>query len=204
MESFRTEMYPDPTLRGESSWRQMVIDIIETLVISLILFAAINFVSARIRVESVSMRETLLPGDFVLVNRMAYNLGDFAIGDVKRGDVIVFDPPFAAPEPYIKRIIGLPGEVVTIENGKVYVDDVLMQESYIQVSFRADGSWEVPLSEIFVMGDNRNNSSDSRSWGAVPLENIIGKALFVYWPVEQWGALTSSAVAASETPAAYP
>lgn len=204
MESFRTEMYPDPTIAGESSWRQMAIDIIETLVISLVLFAAINFVSARIRVESVSMRETLLPGDFVLVNRMAYEAGDFTTGEIKRGDVIVFDPPFAAPEPYIKRIVGLPGEVVTIRDGQVFVDDILMQESYIQTRFHADGSWEVPYGEIFVMGDNRNNSSDSRSWGAVPLENIIGKALFVYWPIEQWGALTSSAVAASETPAAYP
>jgi signal peptidase I len=200
VESFRTEMYPDPTLGGESSWRQMVIDIIETLVISLILFAAINFVSARIRVESVSMRETLLPGDFVLVNRMAYNVRDFTTGEVKRGDVIVFDPPFAAPEPYIKRVIGLPGEVVSIKDGRLFVDDTLMQESYIQVSFHSNGSWEVPQNEIFVMGDNRNNSSDSRSWGTVPIENIIGKALFVYWPFEQWGALTSSAVAASESP----
>jgi len=200
VENFRTEMYPDPMLGGRSSWRQILIDIIETLVISLVLFAAINFVSARIRVESVSMKETLLPGDFVLVNRMAYTVGDFTTGEVKRGDVVVFDPPFAAPEPYIKRIVGLPGEVVTIKDGKVYVDDILMQESYIRVNFHTDGSWEVPRDEIFVMGDNRNNSSDSRSWGTVPLDNVIGKALFVYWPVEQWGALTSSAVAASETP----
>jgi signal peptidase I len=146
------------------------------------------------------MKETLLPGDFVLVNRMAYTVGDFSTGEIKRGDIVVFDPPFAAPEPYIKRVIGLPGEVVTIKDGKVYVNDVLMQESYIQIGFRADGSWEVPLGEVFVMGDNRNNSSDSRSWGTVPLDNIIGKALFVYWPIEQWGALTSSAVAAPEMP----
>ena len=200
MENFRTEMYPDPMLGGENNWRQVLIDIIETLVISLVLFAVINFVSARIRVESVSMKETLLPGDFVLVNRMAYAVGDFTTGEIKRGDVIVFEPPFAAPEPYIKRVIGLPGEVVTIEEGKVFVDGALMQESYIKTTFHADGTWEVPRGEIFVMGDNRNNSSDSRSWGTVPLNNIIGKALFVYWPIEQWGALTSSAIAASETP----
>ena len=200
MENFRSEMYPDPALGGESSWRQMLIDIIETLVISLILFAVINFVSARIRVESVSMRETLLPGDFVLVNRMAYKISDFPTGEIKRGDVVVFDPPFAAPEPYIKRVIGLPGEVVSIKDGKLYVNDTLMQESYIQVSYHSNGSWEVPQNEIFVMGDNRNNSSDSRSWGTVPIGNILGKALFVYWPIEQWGALTSSAVAAAGSP----
>jgi signal peptidase I len=193
-------MYPDPILGGERSLRQMLIDIIETLVISLLLFAVINFVSARIRVESISMRETLLPGDFVLVNKMAYAVGDFTTGEIKRGDVVVFDPPFAAPEPYIKRVIGLPGEVVTIRDGKVYIDDVLMLESYIQSSFYTDGNWQVPLGEVFVMGDNRNNSSDSRSWGTVPQDNIMGKALFVYWPIEQWGALTASAVAAPGTP----
>jgi len=200
VENFRTEMHPDPILVGESNWRQMVIDIIQTLVISLILFGLINFVSARIRVESVSMKETLLPGNFVLVNRLAYHVGDFTTGNIKRGDVVVFDPPFAAPEPYIKRVIGLPGETVTIQDGRIYIDNVLMQESYIQNKFSSNGSWEVPLGDIFVMGDNRSNSSDSRSWGSVPQENIIGKALFVYWPVEQWGALTSSAVAAPDTP----
>jgi signal peptidase I len=193
-------MLPDPILGRESSWRQIIIDIIETIVISLVLFAAINFISARIRVESVSMRETLLPGDFVLVNRIAYKVGDFNTGDIKRGDVIVFDPPFAAPEPYIKRVVGLPGETVSIEDGNVYVDEVLMKESYIQARFFSDGIWEVPANEIFVMGDNRNNSSDSRSWGTVPTENIIGKALFIYWPIEQWGGLTASAIAAPETP----
>ncbi len=198
MENFRTEIFPDPTPLpvGEGNWRQMLIDIIETLVISLILFAAINFISARIRVESVSMKETLLPGDFVLVNRLAYNVGDFETGEVGRGDVVVFEPPFEAPEPYVKRVIGLPGEVVKIENGKVYVNDALVQEPYIRTDFSAQGSWEIPAGEIFVMGDNRNNSSDSRSWGTVPTDNIIGKALFVYWPMDQWGALASSAVAA--------
>ena len=200
MENFRTETYPDSLPGDEKNWRQIFIDVIETLVISLALFAVINFVSARIRVESVSMKETLLPGDFVLVNRMAYNIGNFRTGEVKRGDVIVFDPPFAAPEPYIKRVVGLPGEDITIRDGNVYINDVLMQESYIQVNFHSEGSWDVPQDEIFVMGDNRNNSSDSRSWGTVPIENIIGRALFVYWPLEQWGALTSSAVAASEAP----
>jgi signal peptidase I len=200
VENFRTEMYPDENAGDEKKWRQMLVDIIETLVISLVLFAAINFVSARIRVESVSMKETLLPGDFVLVNRIAYTVGNFNTGEIKRGDVVVFDPPFAAPEPYIKRVIGLPEENVVIKENKVYVDDVLMYESYIQTSFYTEGNWDVPPGEIFVMGDNRNNSSDSRSWGTVPLDNIIGKALYVYWPMDQWGTLTSSAVAASASP----
>jgi signal peptidase I len=193
-------MLPDPVDGEEHSWRQILVDTIETLVISILLFAAINFISARIRVESVSMRETLHPGDFVLVNRIAYQIGDITTGNIKRGDVVVFEPPFAAPEPYIKRVIGLPGEVVSIQDGNVYIDDVLINESYIQNQFYSDGTWQIPQEEIFVMGDNRNNSSDSRSWGSVPIENIIGKALFIYWPIEQWGGLSSSAVAAPGTP----
>jgi signal peptidase I len=192
-------MIPDPAPLpvGEGNLRAMLIDVLQTLLISLVLFFAINFVSARIRVESVSMRETLHPGDFVLVNRVAYDVEGYETGEVGRGDVVVFDPPFESEEPYVKRVIGLPGEVVKIENGKVYVNDVLVQEPYVQADFHTSGTWEVPANEIFVMGDNRNNSSDSRSWGTVPIENIIGKALFVYWPLEQWGALTSSAAAAS-------
>ena len=199
MENFRTEMIPDPMPLpvGEGNLRGMLIDVLQTLLISLVLFFAINFVSARIRVESVSMRETLHPGDFVFVNRVAYDVEGFKTGDVGRGDVVVFDPPFESEEPYVKRVIGLPGETITIENGKVYVNAILVQEPYIQADFFSSGTWEVPANEIFVMGDNRNNSSDSRSWGTVPIENIIGKALFVYWPVEQWGALTSTAAAAS-------
>ena len=186
-------MTPDPLplSTGNENWRQMVIDILETLVISAVLFFLINTVSARIRVESVSMQETLNPGDFVFVNRLAYKWGE-----VGRGDVVVFDPPFESEEPYVKRVVGLSGEVVTIENGKVYVNDALVQEPYLDAYFHSTGSWEVPVGEIFVMGDNRNNSSDSRSWGTVPVENIIGRALFVYWPFEQWGALVSGAVAA--------
>ncbi len=193
MEHFRTETIPDPLPLpvGEGNWRQLLIDVIETLVISLVLFLLINAVSARIRVESVSMKDTLNPGDFVLVNRLAYKWGD-----IGRGDVLIFEPPFPSDEPYVKRVIGLPGESVTIEDGKVFVEGVLVQEPYLNVKFHSNGTWEIPEGEIFVMGDNRNNSSDSRSWGTVPVENIIGKALFVYWPANQWGALVSSAAAA--------
>jgi signal peptidase I len=193
LEHFRTEITPDPLplSTGDGNWRQLLIDILETLIISAVLFLLINTISARIRVESVSMKDTLNPGDFVLVNRLAYKWNE-----VSRGDVVIFDPPFASPEPYVKRVVGLPGEVVSIEDGQVYVDDILVQEPYLDVNFHSNGNWEIPVGEIFVMGDNRNNSSDSRSWGTVPIENIIGKALFVYWPANQWGALATGAVAA--------
>lgn len=202
MENFHSEILPDlnsPT-EGGSNLRRMVLDILQTLLISFALFIAINAVSARIRVESVSMMETLAPDDFVLVNRLAYRMLGFETGKVDRGDVVVFTPPVPSQDPYVKRVIGLPGEVVTIRDGKVYINDKQMQEPYTQAYLRNSGTWEVPEGEVFVMGDNRHNSSDSRSWGTVPVENIIGKALFIYWPVEQWGSLTSSAAVAADNP----
>ncbi|MBU0510522.1 MAG: signal peptidase I [Chloroflexi bacterium] len=193
MEYYRVEMTPDPLLEpsDENQWRQSVVDIIQTLVLAAILFLGINAVSARIRIESGSMQETLHPGDFVFVNKLAYRFG--ALG---RGDVVVFDPPFDSPEPYIKRMIGLPGDEIIIEDGKVYINGELLPEPYIREEFHSNGNWLVPQDSVFFMGDNRNNSSDSRSWGVTPLENVIGKAITVYWPPEQWGALAPSAVAA--------
>lgn len=201
MENFHSELIPDPiSISSEDSdWRRMVLDIFQTLMISLLLFVLINTVSARIRVESVSMQETLIEGDFVLVNRLAYQVWGFETGAIKRGDVIVFDPPVDSDEPYVKRVIGLPGDEVVIKDGAVFINGTLVEEPYTEAYLRNGGTWEVPEGEIFVMGDNRNNSSDSRSWGTVPVENIIGKALFIYWPINQWGVLTSSA-AAAETP----
>ena len=194
MENFRAVVIPDKTpLAPESGngWGVLK-DVLETLLISLVLFAVINFVSARIRVESVSMRETLYAGDFVYVNKLAYKFG----AEPGRGDVVVFEPPVPSDEPYIKRVIGLPGDEISIQRGDVYVNGVQLSEPYTKVKSHSDGSWVVSEGAIFVMGDNRNNSSDSRAWGEVPIENVIGKAIFVYWPIQQWGALADSAVAA--------
>lgn len=197
MEQFRVEIIPDQVdeITPENGFRNTLRDLIETIILSLVLFLAINAVSARIRIESVSMQTTLNPGDFVLVNKMA-----FLFNNPSLGDVVVFDPPFESTEPYIKRVIGTPGDAVRIVDGKVYVNDQLIIESYIQQNSSSSGSWSIPNGSIFVMGDNRGNSSDSRSWGMVPIDNLIGKALFAYWPPEQWGTLSQTAVAASETP----
>jgi signal peptidase I len=186
-------MIPDPLPSPpvDQQWRRLALDILETLLLSVLLFVGINAISARIQVESVSMRETLDPGDFVLVNKLSYKLGGLG-----RGDVVVFDPPFESPEPYIKRVIGLPGDEIRISDGQVYVNGDLIQEPYTSGDSRKAGSWTVPADSLFVMGDNRNNSSDSRNWGMLPMDNIIGKAVFVYWPPEQWGALVPVAIAA--------
>lgn len=166
---------------------------LETILLSLVIFGVINTFSARIRVESVSMQPTLYAGDFVIVNKLAYRLGE-----PKRGDVIVFRyPPAPEQEPYIKRIMGLPGDRVNISGGKVTINGQLLEEPYLNVTTNQGGEWLVPPDSLFVMGDNRNSSSDSRAWGMVPFENVIGKALVVYWPPGKWGLLSFPSAAAA-------
>jgi signal peptidase I len=194
LDDYRTEVIPETdNSAGVSTWRRALVDIIETIILSVALFLGINMVSARIRVESISMQPTLHAGNFVLVNKVAYKLGS-----PERGDVIVFRyPPDPEQVPYIKRIIGLSGDSIRIYDGKVYVNDQLMVEPYIASATHQGGEWTVPEASLFVMGDNRNNSSDSRSWGMVPMENVIGKAEVVYWPPDKWGMLNFPAAVAA-------
>ena len=197
MDQFRSEAFPEPepetsAEKSRGGWR-LLREALETLVLSLVIFGVINTLSARIRVESVSMQPTLYARDFVIVNKLAYRLGE-----PSRGDVIVFRyPPAPEQEPYIKRIIGLPGDQVHITGGKVYINGVALAEPYLKVATNQGGEWVVPSGSLFVMGDNRNSSSDSRAWGMVPFENVIGKALVVYWPPGKWGLLSFPSAAAA-------
>jgi signal peptidase I len=200
LENFHSETIPEGGLnawRKRAGWRRILLDLLETLLLSLALFTSINLVSARIRVESISMQPTLYEGNFVIVNKLAYRLGDPG-----RGDIIVFYyPPDPTQEPYIKRVIGLPGDHIRIDAGKVFVNGSPLVEPYTAVMTNQGGEWNVPENALFVLGDNRNNSSDSRTWGTVPLENVIGKSIVVYWPPEQWGLLSFPyAAAATEGP----
>ncbi len=159
-----------------------LVDVLETLILSAILFVSINIISARIRVDGASMEPTLISGEYVIVSRLSYRLGS-----PQRGDIIVFHFPRNPKEEYIKRIIGLPGDVVEVKGGSVYVNGERMQESYLDVRMNYTGAWTVPAGQLFVLGDNRNNSSDSHDWGTVPMEYVVGKALLVYWPPPSWG-----------------
>ena len=184
MENFHTEAVPEPVApeKGRSGAARFVIDLLETLILSVVLFLVINAVSARIRVDGFSMEPTLHSGEFVIVNRLAYKLGDPTISDV-----IVFHYPRDPEQEYIKRVIGLPGDHVRITDGQVFVNDQQIEEPYISTPPAYQSDWTVPENGLFVLGDNRNNSSDSHTWGPVPMENVIGKAFFVYWPPESWG-----------------
>lgn len=179
-----TETAPEqaPTESSRGKVVRFFVDVVETLVFSLLLFALINALTARIRVDGLSMEPTLHSGEFVIVNRLAYRLGQ-----PKIGDVIVFHPPTDPEQEYIKRVIGLPGDEVVISNKQVKVNGRLLDEPYIAAPPRYDSRWTVPEGSLFVLGDNRNNSSDSHAWGPVPLENVVGKAVVVYWPPSDWG-----------------
>lgn len=165
------------------------IDTIETILLALVLFLAINALTARVRVENVSMLPTLKPGEFLLVNRVAYRLGQPSIGDI-----VVFHAPGSSDLDYIKRIVGLPGDEVSIESGTVYVNDQPLYEPYIADPPNYSGAWVVPPEEYFVLGDNRNNSSDSHMWGFVPRDDLVGRALLIYWPFTEITLLRNQGV----------
>jgi signal peptidase I len=161
-----------------------IIDVLETLILAVILFVAINAISARIRVDGSSMEPTLHGGEYVLVNKLSYRLGQ-----PDYGDVIVFYYPRDPQQEYIKRVIGLPGDRVDIHDGSVFVNGQLLNEPYIAAAPIYPGTWLVPDNSLFVLGDNRNNSSDSHSWGAVPFDYVVGKAVLAYWPPPAWGMI---------------
>jgi len=194
LDHFHTETISEPqeTEEKRPGFMRFVIDVVETLILSIVLFVAINAVSARIRVDGASMEPTLQSGEFVIVNKLSYFFGKPATGDV-----IVFHFPRDPDQEYIKRVIGLPGDQVAIKNGKVYINDQVLVEDYIAASPVYEDNWEVPGDSLFVLGDNRNNSSDSHNWGTVPLDYVIGKATFIYWPPTEWGVLEQPTASAA-------
>ncbi len=183
MDTNQPEINPELSQPKESSgFLRFLKDVLETLILSLILFVTINVVSARIRVDGESMEPTLLSGEYVMVNRLSYRFGS-----PQRGDIIIFHPPINPGEEYVKRVIGLPGDEVEVKNKVVYVNGQALDETYLNVTTNYPGTWRVPAGQLFVLGDNRNNSEDSHDWGTLPMANIIGKAVLIYWPPTAWG-----------------
>ena len=188
LQNFRIEELPEPgpePHHGRPGWLTFLIETVQTIVLAVVLYFLIDSVIARVRVENISMLPTLQPGEFLLVNKMAYKLSD-----INGGDIVVFHFPQDPREDYIKRVIGVPGDVISVQSGKVSVNNQPLTEPYISASPQYTGSWTVPEGQLFVLGDNRNQSSDSHSWGFVPLENVVGKALVVYWPFDQFKILS--------------
>ncbi|MDO8611299.1 MAG: signal peptidase I [Dehalococcoidia bacterium] len=185
-------------------WAVTIRELAETLLLAVLIFLAVRASMQNFRVEGQSMQPSLDNGEYLIVNKLTYSQIDLSIFDwipffdsganpvhhlwatPDRGDVIVFRAPTSPDRDFIKRIIGVPGDVVEVEGttGTVMVNGESLDEPYIKgktTCQSACGPWQVPERSYFVMGDNRQNSSDSRQGWFVPEENIIGKALITYW-----------------------
>lgn len=162
--------------------RSLLREILETILLTAVIFLIVNTVTGRFQVRGSSMEPTLHDGQYLVISKLSY-----WIHPPERGDIIVFEPPNNPVDDYIKRVVGLPGEQVEIRDAGIWVDGVLLEEPYITTTGRYSGMWSLGDEEYFVLGDNRNNSSDSHAWGVLPEGNIVGKAWLCYWPPEEWG-----------------
>jgi signal peptidase I len=177
-----------------------LLEIVETLVLTLIIFFVIQtFVAQPYKVQQMSMEHTLEPDQYVLVDKLTPRFGPY-----NRGDIVVFKPPAdwaqADDTPFIKRVIGLPGDTVDIHDGNVYINGTKIDEPYLYRDAPGDPtqpttvqgdqhSWVIATGDLFLMGDHRANSQDSRTFGEVPIDQVIGRAWLRYWPINVFGIL---------------
>ena len=175
------QIQPEAQLEQTQDWKRFGMDILETIVLAIVLYFGINALSARVRVDGFSMIPTLQNGEYILVNKLAYKTGQ-----PNRGDIIVFRLPGDESQDLIKRVIGLPGDTIHVGDGILTINGEKLNEPYIAQAPLYSGDWVVPSDNLFVLGDNRNDSRDSHQWGLLPYENIIGKSVVIYWPPADW------------------
>jgi signal peptidase I len=177
-----------------------LLEIVETLVLTLVIFFVIqNFVAQPYKVQQQSMERTLEPEQYVLVDKLTPRVDPYS-----RGDIVVFTPPASWVQengtPFIKRVIGEGGDTVKIQDGKVLINGTAIDEPYLyadvpggppQETFASpdQDTWVVPDGQLFLMGDHRSNSADSRVFGPVPVDQVIGRAFLRYWPLNTFGIL---------------
>jgi signal peptidase I len=188
-----------------------LLEIVETLALTLIIFVVIqNFIAQPYKVQQSSMERTLMQEQYVLVDKLTPRFDAY-----KRGDIVVFTPPEdwvgADHTPFIKRVIGVGGDTVEIHDGGVYINDERLDEPYIytesdgtvQTTDASQERWVIPNDDLFLMGDHRQDSADSRAFGPVPVNQVIGRAWLRYWPFDTFGVLATPTYAApGERPAA--
>jgi signal peptidase I len=218
------EAAPPPTIQlsvaeerpHRSSLRPLLVEIFQTVLLTLIIFAGVRSIVQNFKVDGASMEPTLHSGEYLLINKLAYlrldgpplqlaensglaphgTDGFYPFGGPRHGDIVVFKYPGGPDRDFIKRVIGLPGDTVQIDRGRVYVNGVMLQEDYIRaLPSYSSPPQQVPPDNFFVLGDNRPNSSDSHIWGYVPQANMIGKVWVSYWPPDEWGAVAGRGMA---------
>ncbi|WP_245574387.1 signal peptidase I [Desulfovirgula thermocuniculi] len=173
---------------GEREHRQeekksSLLELIESVAVAILLAVVIRlFILAPFYIPSGSMEPTLRIGDRIIVSKISY-----LFTEPQRGDIVVFRYPLDPSRDFVKRLVGLPGETVSLRNGQLYINGKPVPEDYLpkDMKFADFGPVRVPAGYYFVLGDNRNNSDDSRVWGPLPRQNIIGKAVLVYWPPQR-------------------
>jgi signal peptidase I len=176
---------PRPALISVIAWfRDLMLSVLIAVLVILFLYRPV-------KVEGTSMMPTLLDQERLFINQFSYKFG---LGDIKRGDTVVFWYPDdqTASVSYIKRVIGLPGDTVEVRDGYVVVNGKQLEENYVPLEYRDDRPYPrtvVPANNYFVLGDHRISSNDSRAWGFVPRDDIYGKAVFVFWPLEHLGSV---------------
>jgi signal peptidase I len=187
----------DPGQNWRAVWA-VVREIGETILLTLIIFFLIQTVIRNFRVVGTSMVDNLHDGQYLIIDKLSYTnfvWQTLGIAGPQRGDVIVFEPPNRPGEDYVKRIIGLPGERIEINQGQVFINGELLQEPFepLPGTYTMPNAITVPPNQVFVLGDNRNNSNDSHNWGTLPIENIVGRAWISYWPPNEWGVIPRDA-----------
>lgn len=179
------------------------LDILEVVVFAIGIFFFIYLLVMRPhKIDGESMMPNFVNNEYLLTEKVSYYFRD-----PQRGDVVVFTPPVSNLDEYIKRVIGLPGETVTVKNGHVYINDKVLDEPYLPEGTYTNGgncnrdstclregeAYKIPDGYYIVMGDNRNNSSDSRYWGPITKKAISGRAWVVYWPINLLGTVPQPA-----------
>lgn len=181
-----------------SSWdtaKSVLREVVETIFLTVVIFFLIQTVVRNFRVVGNSMEPNLHDSQYLIVDKISYRLGE-----PRRGDVIVFEPPNRPGEDYVKRVIGRPGELVEVRNGQVLVNNRPLDEPY--VGYPASYSMaarRIGPNELFVLGDNRNSSSDSHNWGMLSQDKVVGRAWISYWPPDKWGVIPRDAPASAAT-----
>jgi signal peptidase I len=173
---------PRPKLQRLSTLRE----ILDLVILIGAIYALVNLATVRFIVQGPSMEPTFADNQFLIVSRVHYLLGEPG-----RGDIVVFHYPGNVEQDYIKRVIGLPGDTVEIRDTLIYINGEPLDEPYINEPCTpnqcADETWVLGPDEYFVLGDNRNRSRDSRNFGPVSREYIVGEVMIRYWPPEEWG-----------------